>query len=91
MLGSEKKWYGTYSDKNDAQLCRKQSSDVFRATSGLERRELRSKEKGKKSFHFNGGEENIKLILRTVTSVNQLSIYGAVADLRRELSKLWET
>ena len=54
---------------------------TFRATSALERGELRSKAKGKKSIHFRGSEENIELILRTIISVNQLSIHGAVADL----------
>ena len=63
------------------------SHPIFRATSALERGELRSREKGKKSFHFNGSEENIELILRTVISANQLSIFGAVADLYKELSK----
>ena len=38
---------------------------VFRATSALERGELTSKEKGKKSSHFNGSEENVELILPT--------------------------
>ena len=32
-------------------------------------------------------EENIEMILRSVISANQLSIYGAAADLCRELSK----
>ena len=45
------------------------SHPIFRATSALERGELRSKAKGKKSIHFNGSEENIELILRTVVSV----------------------
>ena len=39
------------------------------------------------SIHFNSSEENIELLLRTVTSANQLSVCGAVADLCRELSK----
>ena len=52
----------------------------------LKRGELRSKAKGKKSIHFNGSEENIELILHTIISVNQLSVYGAVADLCKELS-----
>ena len=39
------------------------------------------------SVHFNGSEETIGLILRTIISVNQLRIYGAVADLCKELSK----
>ena len=63
------------------------SHPMFRATSALERGEWRSREKGKKSLHFNGSEENIELILRTAISVNQLSISGAVADLCRELFK----
>ena len=63
------------------------SHPIFRATSALGRGELSRKGKGQKSIHFNCGEENIELILRTVVSVNQLSIHGAVADLCRELSK----
>ena len=66
------------------------SHPIFRVTSAVERGELRSKEKGKKSIHFNGSEENIDLILRTDISVNQLSIDGAVADLCEELSKASE-
>ena len=84
--GSENKCYGTYSDKPDEQMMlnlAESSHPIFRATGG----EMRSKEKGKKSIHFNGSEENIELILRTVISVNQLSIYGAAADLYKELSK----
>ena len=54
---------------------------VFRATSALDRGELKSKGRGKKSIHFNGGEETIELIL------NQLSIYGAVANFCKELAK----
>ena len=45
------------------------------------------REKGQKSIHFNGDEENIELILRTNISVNQVSVYVAVADLCKELSK----
>ena len=37
--------------------------------------------KGKRSIHFNDSEETIELILRTIISVNQLSIYGAETDL----------
>ena len=60
---------------------------VFRGTIALERerRELRSKESGMKSTHFNGSNQNIELLLQTVISVNQLSIYGAVADMIEEL------
>ena len=41
---------------------------------------------GKKTILFNGSEQSVEFILRTVTSVNQLSIYGAVADMCREAS-----
>ena len=54
---------------------------VFRATSALERGELKSKGKGVNSIHFNGSDDAIELIFRTIISVNQLSVYGAVADL----------
>ena len=40
-----------------------------------------------KTIHFNGSDEKIELILRTIISVNQLSIYGAVADLCKELAR----
>ena len=42
---------------------------------------------GKKTIHFNGSEENIELTLRTISSANQPNVYGAVADLCRELPK----
>ena len=51
------------------------------------RRIKKSKESGNKSIHFNGSEETVELILRTAISVNQVSTYGAVADLCKELSK----
>ena len=47
---------------------------VFWATSALERGEFRSKGNGKESIHFNGSDETVELILRTVISVNQLSV-----------------
>ena len=98
--GSEKKWYGTYSDKPDGDWDKtaermmlnfaESGHPIFHATSALERGELRSKGKGKKSIHFNGGDDTIELILHTIISVNQLSIYGAEADLCKELAKAFE-
>ena len=55
---------------------------VFQATSPLGTGELRSKGGGEKTIHYNGTEENVEL---TLVSDNQLSIYGAVADLCKEL------
>ena len=60
---------------------------VFRASSALERGDLRNKGKGVKTIHFNGSDETIEFILRTLVSVNQLSIYGAVADLCSKISQ----
>ena len=52
---------------------------IFRASSAFERGELKSK--------GGGSDENVELLLRTVISANQLSVYGAVADLCNELSE----
>ena len=81
--GSEKKWYGTYSHKPNGEWdttaegimlnLAESGHPKFRATGALERADIRSKGKGKKSIHFNGIEENIELILRTVISVRSSS------------------
>ena len=55
---------------------------IFRASSAFERGEFRSK-----ATHFNGSDENIELLLRTVISANQLSVYRGMADLCNELSE----
>ena len=47
----------------------------------------KAKDKGVKSIHFNGSDDTIELILRTVISVNQLSVWGTVADLCGELAR----
>ena len=87
-LRSEKTWYGTYTDKQIWRIMESISREyhpICRASSAFESGEWRSKGHGKKAVHFNGGDENIELLLRTVISANQLSIYGAVADLCHEL------
>ena len=60
---------------------------IFRASSAFEKGELRSKGGGKKSIHFNGSHENIELLLRTVISANQLSVYGSTEDFCNEVPK----
>ena len=60
---------------------------IFRATSALERGELKSKGKGVQSIHFNGSDDTIELNVRPIISVNQLSVYGAVADLCGKLAR----
>ena len=59
---------------------------VFRATSPLSRGTLKSKGGGKLSIHFCADGDTMTLFFRTIISVNQLSIYGAVSDLCEEYS-----
>ena len=93
--GSEKKRNGTYDCKPDGSWNRTAEKmlqnfagsghPIFRCTSVFERGELRSKGGGQTSIHFNGSTQNIELLLQMVISVNQLSLYGAVADMIAEL------
>ena len=57
---------------------------VFRATSPLSRGQLKSKGGGKLSIHYCADLETIKTVFRTIISVNQLSLYGAVAEMCEE-------
>ena len=57
---------------------------VFRSTSPLSRGVLKSKGGGKLSIHFCADLGTIETVFRTIISVNQLSIYGAVADVCEE-------
>ena len=54
------------------------------ATSAVSRGTLKSKGGGKLLIHFCAGVGTIETVFRTNISVNQLSIYGAVADLCEE-------
>ena len=96
--GSEKKWCGTHTYKSNGEresvpeimminFC-ESGHPVFRGSSALERGDLKSKGKGNMSVHFNGSDETFDVVFRTMISVNQLSIYGAVADMCEELA--WE-
>ena len=57
---------------------------VFRATSPLSRGQLKSKGGGKLSIHSCANQDTITNIFRTITSVNQLSLYGAAAEMCEE-------
>ena len=59
---------------------------VFRATSRFSRGTLKSKGGGKLSIHFCADGDTIETVFRTIISVNQLSVYGAVSDLCDEYS-----
>ena len=56
----------------------------FRATSALDRGQLRSKGGGRSSIHFCADEAIVGAIFRTVVCVNQLSVRGAVEALCQE-------
>ena len=57
---------------------------VFRATTPLSRGTLKSKGRGKLSIHFTADQDTVDTIYRIILSVNQLSIYGAVAAICEE-------
>ena len=93
-LGSEKKWYcisedspqGVW-DKNAERMLvefAESGCPIFRATSPLSRCQLKSKGHGKLSIHFAADQETIETIFRTITYANQLSLYGAVAEICEE-------
>ena len=65
---------------------RESGHPVFRATSPFSRGTLKSKGGGKLSFHFCADGDTIETVVRTIISVNQLSMYGAVPDLCEEYS-----
>ena len=57
---------------------------VFRATSPLSRGQLKSKGGGTLSIHYCADLETKETIFRLIVSVNQLSLYGAVAEMCEE-------
>ena len=57
---------------------------VFRAASPLSRGQLKSKGGGKLSIHYCANQDTITTVVRTISSVNQLSLYGAVAEMCEE-------
>ena len=92
--GSEKKWYSTHDSKPQGEWDRvtelmmttfaESRHPVFRSTSPLSTGVLKSKGDGKLSIHFCADGDTIETVFRTIISVNQLSIYGAVSDVCEE-------
>ena len=92
--GSEKKWYS--GEENSPQIAWDHIEDemllefaesgcpTFRATTPLSRGKLKSEGHVKLSIHFAADELTIETIFRFLISVNQLSIYGAVANICEE-------
>ena len=92
--GSEKKWWCVSEDgtqrvwDNMAERMLLEFAEggcpIFRATTPLSRGRLKSRGHGQLSIHFAADEETIETIFRIIISVNQLSLYGAVAEMCEE-------
>ena len=90
----EKKWYSIREDCPQGEWDRvaekmmvtlaESGHPVFRATSPLSRGVHKSKGGGKMSIHYCADQDTITTVFRTITSVNQLSLYGAVAEIFEE-------
>ena len=63
---------------------------IFRATTPLSRGHFKSKGRGKLSIHNAADQETIETIFRIIVSANQLSLYGAVAEMCEEYESLHE-
>ena len=63
---------------------------IFRATTPLSRGRLKSKGHGKLSIHYCADLETIETIFRIFVSENQLSLYGAVAEMCEEYESFHE-
>ena len=92
--GSEKKWYSMEEDSPQG-ICdhiaekmllefAESTCPIFRATTPLSRGQLRSKGHGKLSIHYCADQATIETIFRIIVSANQLSLYGAVAEICEE-------
>ena len=97
--GSEKKWYSMKEDsprgiwdklaEKMLVVFAKSGCPIFRATTTpLPRGQLKSKGHGKLSIHFAAIQETIETIFRIIVSANQLSLYGAVAEMCEEYETL---
>ena len=91
--GSEKKCYsaenspqGAWDSISEQMLLEFAESGhpTFRATTPLSRCILKSKGRGKLSIHFAADGDTVDTIFRIILSVNQLSVYGAVAAVCEE-------
>ena len=92
--GSEKKRYST--EENSPQGAWDHIADemllefaesghpIFRATTPLSRWSLKSKRHGKLSIHYCADQKTIETIFRIIAFANQLSLYGAVANMCAE-------
>ena len=57
---------------------------IFRATTPLSKGKFKSKRHGKLSIHYCADQATIETIFRIIVFANQLSFYGAVANMCEE-------
>ena len=96
--GSEKKWYSMEEDSpqgiwdNIAEKMLLEFAEsgcpIFRATTPVSRGKLRRKGHGKLSIHYCADQATIETIFRIIVSANQLSLYGAAAEICEEYESL---
>ena len=96
--GSEKKWYsmeenspqGIWDHITEKMLLEFAESGcpIFRATTPLSRCKLKSKGHGKLSIHFAADHQTIETVFGIIVFANQLSLYGAVANICEEYESL---
>ena len=91
--GSEKKWYPSENSPQGAWdhiaeelllVFAESGHPIFCATTPLSMGQLKSKGRGKLSIHFAADQDTVDTIYRIILSVNQLSVYGAVAAICEE-------
>ena len=92
--GSEKKWYSM--EENSPQgICdhiaekmlvefAESGCPIFRATTPLSRGNLKSNGHGNLSIQFTADNPTIETIFRIIVFANQLSLFGAVANMCEE-------
>ena len=95
---SEKKWYFMSEDSPQGEWDKiaekmiltfaESGHPVFRATSPLSKGVLKSKGGGKLSIQYCADFETIETVFRSIISVNQLSLYGAVTEMCEEYESL---
>ena len=81
------RYLGQYRGEDVGGIRRKRMS-IFRATTPLSRGKLKSKGHGKLSIHFGATQETTETIFRIIVSANQLSLYGAVAEMCEKYDSL---
>ena len=80
---------GQFSGQDAVGIRRKQMSN-FPCYDPIVQGQLKSKRHGKLSIHFAAVQETIETIFRIIVSANQLSLYGAVAEMCEEYESLHE-